>query len=124
MQLGMVIDLQKCVGCGACAIACKTENNTQTRARGQSFNWADFMYKTEGRVSERQVCRDPGPLQPLHRTGVPEGMPEADGPVQDGRWAHDVQLQVLHPVQEVPGRMSVQRQGRGEGESGVQRHQL
>ncbi|OQX16703.1 MAG: 4Fe-4S ferredoxin [Desulfobulbaceae bacterium A2] len=47
-QYAMVIDLKKCVGCGACALACKTENNTALRNEGQAHNWADFTYETSG----------------------------------------------------------------------------
>lgn len=48
-QLAMVIDMLKCTGCGACALACKTENNTQDKAKGQTFNWADFIMNNRGK---------------------------------------------------------------------------
>lgn len=67
-QYSMVIDLQKCVGCGICAIACKTENNTQDRTADQSFNWADFILVEKGKFPNMQYfiypvlcnhCSDP-----------------------------------------------------------------
>lgn len=42
-RYGMVIDLQKCVGCSACAITCKNENNV-----GEGIFWANYKHRTTG----------------------------------------------------------------------------
>jgi Fe-S-cluster-containing dehydrogenase component len=58
-KYGMVIDLHQCVGCGACALGCKIENNTEARRDGQSFNWADFIMKTEGTFPNTRYVQMP-----------------------------------------------------------------
>ncbi|WP_028116764.1 4Fe-4S dicluster domain-containing protein [Ferrimonas senticii] len=44
MKFGMVIDLQKCVGCGACNLGCKAENNTP-----EGINWSHHKTETVGK---------------------------------------------------------------------------
>lgn len=43
-KLAMVIDLQRCTGCGGCFISCKSENNVQA---GKKWTWA--ISKTVGK---------------------------------------------------------------------------
>tara|TARA_Y100001954_G_C15732417_1_gene563950 strand:- start:1 stop:825 length:825 start_codon:yes stop_codon:yes gene_type:complete len=43
-KLAMVIDLQKCTGCGACTLVCKNENNVQ-----DGILWANKISKTVGK---------------------------------------------------------------------------
>ncbi len=46
-QYAMVIDLHRCVGCAACDIACKRENNVQ-----HSFAWSNHILETRGKFPE------------------------------------------------------------------------
>lgn len=43
-RLAMVIDLQRCTGCGGCALSCKSENNVQ-----RGIAWASRKTKTVGK---------------------------------------------------------------------------
>jgi Fe-S-cluster-containing dehydrogenase component len=75
-KYSMVIDLQKCVGCGACAMACKTENNTQAGAKGQTFNWADFSIKAEGKFPDVKYVNRPVLCNHCDEPKCLEGCPE------------------------------------------------
>jgi Fe-S-cluster-containing dehydrogenase component len=87
-QYAMVIDLRKCVGCGACALACKTENNTALRNNGQTHNWADFIHETTGVFPDTKYrtlpvlcnhcsnapCVEACPVEPKAMFKTPEGI--------------------------------------------------
>ncbi len=70
-KLGMAIDLKKCAGCGACGLACKTENNTEYERDGRKYNWADFLTKTTGTWAGGDIKFQVVPVLCNHCTDAP-----------------------------------------------------
>ncbi len=85
---GMVIDLDRCTGCGACVAACKVENNVQVVSpvegeRGRRMHWLRLLVETRGEYPHADVrivpnlcmmCDNPPCTKvcPVHATYVGE----------------------------------------------------
>lgn len=86
---GMVIDLDRCTGCGACAATCQLENNIpvasqQEARRGRSMNWLRMVHEVEGEFPDVHIRTYPRLCQhcehapctyvcPVHATYLAEG---------------------------------------------------
>lgn len=62
----MVIDLDKCTGCGACVAACKQENNVayvsaDEANRGRALSWLNILTDVEGEFPNIRVRHIPLP---------------------------------------------------------------
>lgn len=65
---GMVIDLDKCTGCGSCVVACSTENNLalgnpQEAAMGRIIRWLKILPSQEGEFPAPKQRLLPMPCQ-------------------------------------------------------------
>lgn len=63
---GMVIDLDKCTGCGACVAACKQENNVaystpEQVEKGRALSWMNVLTEVEGEYPHIRVRYIPLP---------------------------------------------------------------
>ncbi len=63
---GMVIDLDRCTGCAACEVACKSENNIATvrpdqADMGRAMSWMKVETKIEGDFPDTRLSFAPRP---------------------------------------------------------------
>jgi molybdopterin-containing oxidoreductase family iron-sulfur binding subunit len=75
-KYGMVIDLDKCTGCGACMVACMAENNVPFKQdesdKRLSITWMRVYQLTNGKAfPDADICYLPRPCQ--HCEGMHEG---------------------------------------------------
>ena len=77
VRWGMVIDLDKCTGCGACIVACQAENNIPPGQDGtdrlRSLNWLTiFELSNKGHYPSHEVAYLP---RPCMQCGNPSCVP-------------------------------------------------
>lgn len=70
-KYGMVIDLDKCTGCGTCVVACAAENNVSVRPdesdKERNITWMQLFKITNGKpFPETEVCYFPRPCMHCH----------------------------------------------------------
>lgn len=75
-KFGMVVDLDKCTGCGACMVACMSENNVPFKEdesdKRLSISWMQVYQVTNGKpFPDTEICYLPRPCQ--HCAGQHEG---------------------------------------------------
>lgn len=63
---GMVIDLNKCSGCGSCVTACRMENNipnvgAEEAQNGRAMNWMEIITEYEGEFPDIRITHIPRP---------------------------------------------------------------
>jgi molybdopterin-containing oxidoreductase family iron-sulfur binding subunit len=68
MRFGMAIDLDKCTGCGACMVACMSENNVPFKEdesdKLTSITWMRIFQLTNGKTfPDTDICYLPRPCQ-------------------------------------------------------------
>lgn len=73
-RYGMVIDLDRCTGCGTCMIACAAENNVSVRSdesdKERSITWMKLYKLTNGKEFPRtQTCYLPKPCMHCEEDG-------------------------------------------------------